>query len=102
LPGAARLSRELDGGLTRQRVGLRILEGAPARTGAPILAAGSQVGIVTSGGYSPCLAAPIAMGFLPPRYAGPGTRVSVQVRNRESSAEVVALPFVAHRYVRNA
>ena len=42
-PGAARIARELAGGLARVRVGLRVLEGAPAREGAEIAdAAGAR------------------------------------------------------------
>ncbi|MFI4975281.1 MAG: glycine cleavage system aminomethyltransferase GcvT [Caulobacterales bacterium] len=100
-PGAARVARELAGDLSRIRVGLRVLEGAPAREGAEIGdAAGKVVGRVTSGGYSPSLGAPIAMGYVPPALSEPGTRLSVIVRGRAQAAEVAALPFVPHRYVR--
>ncbi len=99
-PGAARIAAELAGGLTRVRVGLRV-QGAPAREGAEIAAAdGAVVGVVTSGGFAPSLSAPVAMGFVPPALAAPGTFLSVLVRGRVQPAEVVALPFVPHRYVR--
>ena len=101
-PGAARIIAEREAGPTRVRVGLRVLEGAPAREGAPIAdAAGAEIGVVTSGGFSPSLAAPIAMGFVPPAFAEPGTALKVLVRGKPQAAEVTALPFVPHRYVRN-
>jgi aminomethyltransferase len=101
-PGAARLAREAAGALERVRVGLKVLEGAPAREGADIAeVGGAVVGRVTSGGFSPSLSAPIAMGFVPPHLAAPGTRLSVIVRGKAQAAEVTALPFVPHRYVRN-
>jgi len=100
--GAARIARELSEGPSRLRVGLRILEGAPAREGADIFGGdGDRVGGVTSGGFSPTLGGPIAMGFVPPALAEPGTRLSVDVRGRRQGAEVIALPFVPHRYHRN-
>jgi aminomethyltransferase len=100
-PGAARIAAELGGALTRVRVGLRVLEGAPAREGAPIVSpSGESLGVVTSGGFSPSLSAPIAMGYVPPTFAAPGTALAVQVRGRAQRAEVVELPFVPHRYVR--
>ena len=72
-PGAARIARERGGALERVRVGLKVLEGAPAREGAEIAnAAGAVVGRVTSGGFSPSLGAPIAMGYVPPALAAPG------------------------------
>ncbi len=102
IPGAARIARERDGGPERVRVGLKV-QGAPAREGAEITdASGAVVGCVTSGGFSPSLSAPIAMGFAPPALAAPGTALGVIVRGKVQAAEVVALPFVPHRYVRNA
>jgi aminomethyltransferase len=101
ISGAARLAREAAGDLTRVRVGLRVLEGAPAREGAVIAdTAGGSVGVVTSGGFSPTLSAPIAMGYVSPALAVPGTRLAVIVRGKAQAAQVVALPFVPHRYVR--
>jgi aminomethyltransferase len=107
-PGAARVVGELGGDLTRVRVGLRVLEGAPAREGAPILGPtggtpGLQdptIGKVTSGGFSPSLSAPIAMGYVPPALGEPGAELSVQVRGRNQKARVANLPFVPHRYFR--
>ncbi len=102
LPGHARIEAEMAGELPRVRVGLRILAGAPAREGAQIADDGVVIGRVTSGGFAPTLAAPIAMGFVPPQYRAPGTAVQVLVRGRPLAAEVVATPFVPHRYVRKA
>ena len=103
LRGSARLVREFGGELTRVRVGLRVLEGAPAREGAEIAdAEGKVVGKVTSGGFSPSLGYPIAMGFVPPVLSTLGTRLSVIVRGKPQPAEVVAMPFVPHRYVRKS
>jgi len=100
-PGAARAIGELAGRLERRRVGLRVLEGAPAREGAEIVdAAGAVVGRVTSGGFSPTLGAPVAMGYVPPALAEPGAALGVIVRGKRQAAEVVAMPFVPHRYRR--
>jgi aminomethyltransferase len=98
--GAARIGREMAQGPSRVRAGLKVT-GAPARQGAPILAPGGETaGIVTSGGFSPTLSAPIAMGFVPPALATPGTALEVEVRGRRQPTEVTTLPFVAHRYRR--
>jgi aminomethyltransferase len=40
------------------------------------------------------------MGFAPPALATPGTALTVMVRGRPQPAEVVAMPFVPHRYFR--
>jgi aminomethyltransferase len=100
-PGAARILAELDGSLARRRAGLRVLEGAPAREGAEIVdEAGVVVGRVTSGGFSPSLGAPSAMGYVPPPLARPGQRLGVVVRGKRQAAEVARMPFVPHRYHR--
>jgi len=100
-PGAARMLGELAGRLDRRRVGLRVTEGAPAREGAEIVdAKGVVVGKVTSGGFSPTLSAPIAMGYVTPPFAETGARLGVVVRGKTQGAEVVAMPFVPHRYHR--
>jgi len=99
-PGAGRILSELHGSPKRQRVGLTV-EGAPAREGAEIVDAnGTRVGIVTSGGFAPSLNKPIAMGYVPPTLAAPGTRLGVVVRGRTQPAIVTAMPFVPHRYFR--
>ncbi|MEO8758137.1 MAG: glycine cleavage system aminomethyltransferase GcvT [Devosia sp.] len=101
-PGAARILKEFGGDLGRLRVGL-FVDGAPAREGADILdAAGTTIGRVSSGGFSPSLNRAIALGFVPPASAVPGTKLQVSVRGRMQAAEVTALPFVPHRYVRKA
>jgi aminomethyltransferase len=99
-PGATRILSELGGVLDRVRVGL-FVEGAPAREGAEILDQyGAAIGRVTSGGFSPSLSRAIALGFVPPDHATPGTKLQVLVRGRPQAAEVAATPFVPHRYAR--
>ena len=99
-PGAARILHEIETGPSRVRVGL-LVEGAPAREGAEVLAEdGAPVGRVTSGGFSPSLGRPIALAFVEPDHASPGTGLQVLVRGKAQSAQVTALPFVPHRYVR--
>ncbi|MDP1631281.1 MAG: glycine cleavage system aminomethyltransferase GcvT [Caulobacter sp.] len=100
-PGAARIARELAEGPSRVRVGLKVLDGPPAREGAEIADADGQVvGVVTSGGFAPSLGHPIAMGFVPPALSAVGTALKVIVRGKAGTAQVVAMPFVPNRYVR--
>ena len=61
---------------------------------------GNEIGVVTSGGFAPTLGAPIAMGFVPPAFAGDGTAVALMVRGKALDATVCAMPFVPHTYVR--
>lgn len=101
-PGADRIRREIADGPARVRVGLRLDGRAPAREGAEIAHQGQVVGRITSGGFAPTLQAPIAMGYVPPALATPGTKLDILVRGKELPATVTALPFVPTRYARKS
>lgn len=99
-PGAARILKLREEGSDRSRIGL-LLEGRmTAREGARILVNDEEVGIVTSGGFSPSLQRPIAMGYVDRAFAADGTQLSVEMRGKRLAAEVAPLPFVPHRYYR--
>ena len=99
--GAERVLAELRDGAPRVRVGLRPEGRVPAREGAEIRSSdGAPIGKVTSGGFSPTLGAPIAMGYVERAFAAPGTPVALVVRGKDIPAKVAALPFVPHRYHR--
>ena len=102
-PGADRVRLALAHGPDRRRVGL-LLEGrAVAREDADIHTPdGQPIGRVTSGGHSPSLNRPIAMGYVHPDHAKVGTPLHVLVRGKPVPAHVVKLPFVPHRYFRPA
>jgi aminomethyltransferase len=100
-PGHIRISEELANGPLRRRVGIRVEGRAPAREHADILDLGGElIGKVTSGGFGPSVGGPVAMGYVVPEFAKPGTRVALAIRDKRVSGEVVRLPFVPHRYRR--
>jgi len=92
--GRAALASAKAAGSAKQLVGL-VGEGRrSARTGYAVTDAdGNQIGIVTSGAPSPTLGAPIAMAYVPPAMAEPGTVVGIDVRGRREEMTVTALPF---------
>lgn len=98
-PGSDRVRLALAHGPDRRRVGL-LLEGrAVAREGADIHAPdGPLIGKVTSGGHSPSLNRPIAMGYVHPDHAKVGTPLHVMVRGKPVAAQIARMPFVPHRY----
>jgi aminomethyltransferase len=98
-PGADRVRLEIENGPSRRRVGL-VLDGkVPAREGADIKTPeGILVGRVTSGGFSPTLGGPIAMGYVEIEHTAPATALDLVVRGRPLPAHVARLPFVPHRY----
>jgi aminomethyltransferase len=98
-PGAARVLAELTSPPPRRRVGIRPDGRAPAREGSAIVdAAGNAIGTVTSGGFSPTLNAPIAMGYVDRTHTAPDTALSVVVRDVARPARVAPMPFVPTRY----
>jgi aminomethyltransferase len=104
--GAARIAEQLSAGPPRRRVGLQPVGRRPIREGAELHVGGRLVGRVTSGGYSPVLSAPIAMGYLDTGYFDSPTtdndeRELVAVTGgRTEPVRVVPMPFVAKDYHR--
>lgn len=101
-PGAERICREIAEGVARKWVGLSLDGRQAAREGAPVFAGDEQVGVVTSGGFSPSLERPIAMAYVASEHAAPGAALEIDVRGKRLPATVVKTPFVAHRYYRGA
>ena len=100
-PGALRILGELDNGPPSRRVGFEIDGRQPVREGALVLDAdGNEVGRITSGGFSPSLQRPIAMGYVAAHLAEPGTALKVGQRGKVFEARTVPMPFVPHRYQR--
>jgi aminomethyltransferase len=99
-PGAVRIGKHLADGPPRKRVGLILAGRLPAREGAPIFDGDSRVGTVTSGGFSPSLQVPIAMGYVAAASAGLNRPLQIEVRGKRLDATVAPMPFVPHRYVR--
>ena len=91
--GRAALERIAADGPSRRLVGLVVRGRGIARHGYPVLAAEGQTGLVTSGAPSPTLGQPIAMAYVAPADAEPGTMLAVGIRDGRVPAEVVPLPF---------
>jgi aminomethyltransferase len=75
------------------RIGLTLAGKRAAREHYPVLSAGQKIGDITSGTFSPTLQQPIAMAYVPPKYAGVGTELSVDIRGSAEPARVVKIPF---------
>ncbi len=98
--GAERVLAEIVGGTARKRVGLAIEGRQAARESAKVFIKNEQVGVVTSGGFSPSLEHPIAMATIASTHTAPGTALEIEVRGKRLPARVVPMPFVPHRYHR--
>ncbi|MGQ0656892.1 MAG: glycine cleavage system aminomethyltransferase GcvT [Chromatiales bacterium] len=100
-PGSEVILPQLREGASRKRVGL-IPEGRiPVREGAELLTnEGEPLGRVTSGGFSPTLNRPIAMGYVNTAASAAGTPLGTSVRSKPVAIQVARLPFVTPRYHR--
>ena len=91
------LQRQREQGVDRQLAGLQLPGRSAPRAGYAIWHQGQEVGRITSGSYSPTLDRSLAMGYIDPAGAAPGTVLEVDLRGRRVAAEVTPLPF----YTRN-
>lgn len=80
-------------GVERELVCLKALDRGIMRHGHPIRNGDSEVGVVTSGTFSPTLGVSIGMGFVPPALLAEGTRLDVDVRGKPLPVEIVPRPF---------
>ncbi|WP_170004970.1 glycine cleavage system aminomethyltransferase GcvT [Pseudopontixanthobacter vadosimaris] len=87
-------------GCAERRVGLVLSGRLPAREGAAVMHGETQVGRVTSGGFSPTLGHPVAMAYVASEHAAEGTELTLDVRGRRLDARVAPMPFVPHKYYR--
>ncbi|MEQ1942687.1 glycine cleavage system aminomethyltransferase GcvT [Mesorhizobium sp. VNQ89] len=97
--GAEALGKILAEGPAEKRVGLKPEGRQPVRAGTALFDAdGNPAGRVTSGGFGPSAAAPVAMGYVDAALAKPGTRLFADVRGTKIPVDVSPLPFTPHRY----
>jgi aminomethyltransferase len=108
-PGAAKILAQLAAGKDpkapdaprRKRVGLVGVERTPVREHTRVVdAAGEPIGEITSGTFGPTAQRAVALGYVASAHAAIGTNVNGIVRGKAIPMQVVATPFVAHRYFR--
>lgn len=92
--GSDVLKSQREAGLVRTLKALKSNDRGIPRAGMAIKnAEGAEIGIVTSGTFSPSLKVGIALALIEPQYAV-GDVVTIDVRGRESSATINSLPFI--------
>ncbi len=80
-------------GISRSRVGLRLVERGIPRAGCEIMRDNEKVGTVTSGTFSPIIETGIAMGYVNQFAARSGEVLRVKVRGKDLPARVSKFPF---------
>ena len=101
-PGAEIIYQQINGeNLNRKRVGLQSQGKAPVREGAQLFDSDNNpIGVVTSGGYSPSLERPIAMGFVTLENVEIGKTVFADVRGKLLPMKICKTPFIQPNYFR--
>jgi aminomethyltransferase len=100
-PGADIILAQMPANISRKRVGLKPVGRAPIREGTEMFDQQQKlIGVVTSGGFSPSLSQPIAMGYINKQNAKPGTIVYAKVRGKQLEIEVSSAIFVANNFYR--
>lgn len=92
--GKSALAAQRVNGVQRLLCGVRTESRRPPRDGARVVSEGRDIGVVTSGNFSPMLGVGIALALVEPKFAAIGTQVQLQVRETSLPATVVTRPFV--------
>ena len=100
-PGYEKIKSDMNGGLSRLRVGIKPEGKVIAREGTKIFSENDQeIGLVTSGTFGPSINRSIAMGYIKYNFSNIGNKILLEVRGKKHDAKVSNLPFYKKKYVR--
>lgn len=91
--GRDALAAQKEAGTERSLAGFEVVGRGIARQGHKVLVDGAEVGVVTSGTWSPTLEKALGMAYVPVAINEPGTEIELEVRGRKLGGVVVELPF---------
>ena len=97
------ITRQLDMGTYRKRVGFLPQTRAPMREGVEIYETESSkevIGKITSGGYGPTVGHPVAMGYINSEYADSNGNLFGELRGKRVPVKIAKLPFVPLNFKR--
>jgi len=80
-------------GVKQKLAGFMLLDKGVPKPGGIIFSENREIGVVTSGGHSPCLRNDFGLGYVFSRYAQPGLEIEIEVKDREIAAKIMELPF---------
>ena len=99
--GYEKIKSDLNGSLSRLRVGIKPEGKIIAREGVKIFSEDDEeIGSITSGTFGPSVNGPIAMGYVKLNFSKSGTKVFLEVRGKKHEAKISELPFYKKSYVR--
>ena len=90
--------------VTKRRAGFIVTDKSPAAREETkiynIKDENSQIGIVTSGSYSPTLKKNIGLAYITPPFNKRDTNIFLEIRNKKRVGQIVKVPFVTPNYYR--
>ena len=101
--GSEVIAQQLEDGTDKKRVGFLPQTRAPMREGIEIFATETSkkvVGKITSGGFSPSLGYPIAMGYIFSEFANSEDNLFGELRGKRIPVKVAKIPFVPLNFKR--
>ena len=99
--GYNKIKSDLNGSLSRLRVGIKPEGKIIAREGVKIFSKDNdEIGSITSGTFGPSVNGSIAMGYVKLNFSKPETKVFLEVRGKKHEAKISELPFYKKSYVR--
>ena len=99
--GYNKIKSNINGEISRLRVGIKPLGKIIAREGTKIFSQDkNEIGSITSGTFGPSVNGSIAMGYIKFDFIKPGTKILLEVRGKKYEATVTELPFYKKNYVR--
>ena len=100
-PGYEKIKSDMNGQLTRLRVGIKPEGKVIAREGTKIFSENNQeIGLVTSGTFGPTINSSIAMGYVKYDFSKIGNNILLEVRGKKHEARISELSFYKKKYVR--
>jgi aminomethyltransferase len=91
--GKTALMARKNSGIGNKLVGIEMTGRGIARHGYKVFHHLREIGIVTSGTFSPTLNKAIGLAFVNMAYSAPDTEITVAIRNTMTEAKIVKLPF---------
>ncbi|MBC1473093.1 glycine cleavage system aminomethyltransferase GcvT [Listeria grandensis] len=91
--GKQALIEQKEAGLSRNSVGIELVDRGIPRHDYKVFAGDKEIGIVTSGTQSPTLSKNLGLALIDIDYTALDTEVEVEVRNKKLKAKVVPTPF---------
>lgn len=91
--GRSVLAKQKELGVPKVRVGWKMVDRGIPRHGCKIFSNGTEVGFITSGGFSPLLKQGIAMGYVLSSLVVEHPRLYIQIREKMLKAKIVKMPF---------